>query len=181
RAEGLQREAALAAGHAQPNEVINRLRERRIVCVQGEADRQVVRALRKASSMKERLGDDRFDEIARAHEALTSDNIEFLRALPRARTIPIEQVHVHLCHGTVASQSDAMQEHDSIERFRRQREAANTEIVICGSDGPAFIRWVDLTLFANPGSMLANTLPVIAINTDTEPFHAEMLRAPMAG
>ncbi len=168
----------LAVGGDQPNGVIDRMRERRVTCVQGESDRLVVRALRKAASMKERLGDERFDAIARAHEALTSVNLEFLRALPRTRTLPVETVGLFLCHGTVSSQSDEIAEDESIERFRRQREAANTEIIVCGSDGNPFIKWIDQTLFVNPGSLDAgeHAAHYIMINTDAEPYRAEIRR-----
>jgi predicted phosphodiesterase len=164
----------VAAGGPHPNEVIDLLRERRVVCVQGESDRRVVRALRKAASLKARLPEDVYAALEKAHELLSSANVEFLRSLPRERVLSVETTSLHLCHGTVSSQSDALRETDSLDRFRRQREAANADIIVCGSDGPAFVRWVEQTLFVNPGELVGELggARFITVNTDAEPFEA---------
>ena len=168
----------MAVGHEYANEVINRLRERRVRCVQGELDRLAVRAMRKADSLRKRLGDEQFDALQRAHDMLTSDNLEFLRALPHRAALSFEGKSVCLCHGTVSSQGAVLRADDSIDHFRRQREAANTDIVMCGSDGEAFSRIVDQTLFINPGRLdtVGCDASFVVANTDTDPLSAEIVR-----
>ncbi|MDZ4859599.1 MAG: metallophosphoesterase family protein [Candidatus Hydrogenedentes bacterium] len=168
----------VAVGGPNPNEAIGLLRDCRVTCVQGASDRLAVRALRKAESMKARMSEEDFGALQRAHDVLTSANLEFLRSLPRSRTIEIEEFSLYLCHGTVASQADSLHEGDSADRFRRQREAANTDIVVCGSDGPAFTRWIDQTLLVNPGTLATDDgASFYLVNTEAEPFNAEIHRA----
>jgi len=168
----------LAAGGDDGDAVIGALRARGVTCVQGELDRLVVRAARKADSLKKRLAVGVFDAVQRAHGALASGNVEFLRALPHRLMLSFEGKSVCLCHGTVASQSDTLAENDSIERFRRQREAANCTIVICGSDERAFARVVDGTLFVNPGRVDAPgaVATFVVVDTDTDPPSADVVR-----
>ena len=164
----------LAAGHERPNEVLELLRARRIACVQGEQDRLVVRALRKASTLRDRLDDEQFTAITRAHDLLSSENVEFLRGLPRSITREMEGATLYLCHGTVTSQRDALRPDTAVDWFKRQREAANTDIVICGSDDEPFVRRLDVTLFANPGS-LDKSGAFIIVNTELDPIRAEVV------
>ena len=168
----------IAVGHPGANPVIDRLRDRRIVCVQGESDRFAVRALRKADSLRKRLGDDRFDALQRAHDTLTSGNLEFLRALPHRIALSFEGKSVCLCHGTVTSQSNVLRAEDPIGHFRRQREAANSDIIVCGSDEEAFVRVVDRTLFVNPGGLDSPDCAAsfVVVNTDADPISAEIVR-----
>lgn len=165
----------LVAGGEAPNEVIAALRARRAVCVQGNEDRMVVRAVRKAASMRERLDEARFESIARAHDLLGSENIEFLRGLPRVVTRDLEGISVCLCHGTVTSQRDTLRHDLPEDWFRRQREAANTDIVICGSDDQAFVKRLDVTLFINPGTLVGEKAFAL-VNTESDPPTAKMIR-----
>ena len=168
----------LAAGGDDGNAVIERLRERRVRCVQGEEDRLVVRALRKEESLRKRLDERTFDAVMRAHESLTNTNIEFLRALPHRLDLSFEAKAICLCHGTVSSQSNVLTSEDSTDRFRRQREAANAQVIVCGSDDDAFVKVVDETLFVNPGALKAsaNTVWFVVVNTDDEPCSAVIER-----
>lgn len=168
----------LAVGGGDGNAVIDTLRERGVACVQGEMDRLVVRALRKADSLRKRLDDDVFDAVMRAHESLTNANVEYLRALPQRRDLVFEGKALCLCHGTVSSQSNTLAADDSIDRFRRQREVANAPVVVCGSDEDVFLKVVDDTLFVNPGALQAGAKAVsfVVVNTDDEPCSAVIER-----
>jgi len=168
----------LAVGHGDANEVINILRTRRVTCVQGELDRLVVRAVRKANSLRKRFAEDEFDALQRTHESLASGNIEFLRALPHRIMLTLEGKGVCLCHGSVTSQNNVLSEDDPLDHFRRQREAANCDVVLCGSDIKAFVSLVDQALFVNPGRLDATdcTASFVVVNTDEEPLAGEIVR-----
>lgn len=169
----------IAVGGEEANAVIERLRARRVICVQGDLDRLAVRAGRKATPLRKRLSDEVYDAVLCAHETLTSDNLEYLRSLPRRLTLTFEDKSVFVCHGTATSQSGALCADDPLDRFRRQREAANTDVVVCGSDEAAFTRVVDETLFVNPGRLEAakDAVSLVIVNTDNHPSSAEIVRA----
>ncbi|NUM56058.1 MAG: metallophosphoesterase family protein [Candidatus Hydrogenedentes bacterium] len=168
----------LAVGDSDGNRVIERLRERRVTCVQGEFDRFVVRALRKADSLRKRLTEAAFEAIVCAHESLASENVEYLRALPHRLTLSFEGKTICLCHGSVTSQGNALHADDSLEVFRRQREAANCDVIVCGSDVEAFVREIDTTLFVNPGRVDAvmGRAAFAVIDTDGVPAIGELVR-----
>lgn len=150
------------------------LRARGVRAVQGLTDRLVVRALRKADAIAKRMGEEYRAQLERIHTRLSSEHIEFLRSLPRQLNVDIEGVRVIVVHGTVTSQHDFLGEHDSLDRFRRQREAAMADIVVCGADGDGFMRWVDQSLFVNPGDLQRSdgTIRFTIIDTDADPWVA---------
>jgi len=163
------------AGHSWPNEVIDRLRSRAIHSVQGEMDRLAVRFVRKHDTLKKRCPAKEFEDLRWTYEHTRSDNLEFLRALPAQRTLKVEGETIYLCHGIGPRQLDALHESDDACRFRRLREIACADMIIAGRTHASFARWVDDTLFVNPGAVGA---PVgegaeacfAAIDTETEPW-----------
>ncbi len=184
------------AGHPWPNQVIQTLQARRIPTVQGSSDRHVLRAQRKREGLAKRYGAASFQVLEEAHQACTAGSLEYLRALPRTLQLTIDGVMVALCHGTPASQSERLFEHDEAGRFRRQRESASAaSLVICGATHQPYSRTVDGTLFVNPGSVGAPedaahdlsvmasvdtatpaTAPYALISTEEEPWRAEFRR-----
>ena len=176
------------AGHPWPNEVIDLLRDRSIPTVQGEQDRLVARFERKRKSLARdisRVGGwtigshlrDEWARIQEAYEAARSENIEFLAALPKQLFLTIDGISVCVCHGTPQGRNDVLHEEDDIGKFRRLREAANTDIIICGRSHTPFSRVVDNTLFVNPGAVgISDGGPQQAIyatiSTETEPWEA---------
>jgi predicted phosphodiesterase len=165
----------LVVGHPWPNEVIACIRDRGIPGVQGEQDRLAIRFTRKAKSMQKKLGEEAYDALERAHRDTRSEHLEWLRGLPRHHMLTVDSIDLCVCHGTVTSMSDALREDDDEARFQRQREEANTPIVICGNSAAPFTRTVGDTLFVNPGSVgLRNDEQQEAhyavINTETDPW-----------
>lgn len=165
----------LAVGFGMPNEVVECISQRAIHCVQGAWDRLAVRASRKAESLESRLPAELARAIQRAHEELTSANIERLRSMPRSLSLTLDGVATCLCHGGPTGQTVELDKHGPLEKFRRQREAANAELIVCGSTALPYARWVDTALFVNPGR---TGVPVgrppaarfAVINTDSEPW-----------
>ena len=195
-AEGIQtivNTGDCVAGHPWPNEVIQTLKARRIPTVQGNCDRHVLRAQRKRKGLMKRYGAASFEVLEEAHQACSAGSLEYLRALPRTLELTIDGVVVALCHGTPASQSERLFEHDEASRFQRQRECASAApLVICGATHQPYRRAVDGTLFVNPGSVgapedAADDLSVMGgvgteapaaasyalITTEEEPWHVE--------
>ncbi len=166
-------------GYPWPNEVVQHLRTRRIYAVQGAMDREAARYVRRGSAQlsDEELAQDAV--IAWTHKHCRSDNLEFLKGLPKRRLITLEGLSILLCHGTPSSQSDVLEEETPEQKFQRQREAANTHIIVCGRTHRPFSKWVGDTLFVNPGSV-GDLLPepgiarYAIINTETRPWSVQL-------
>lgn len=164
-----------------PNEVVELLCERDIPGVQGEVDRYTVLFQRKQASFKGKdVTPELLDEIRHANEALRSENLEYLRGLPRHRTLTIDGIPIALCHGTLTSQSDSIKADDPDSVFLRQREIIPARIIVCGRTLESFSRIVGNTLFASPGSVGATkgAAHYAIIHAEEEPWTAKLLTAP---
>lgn len=168
-------------GYAWPNEVVDLLRDRSIPSAQGELDRLAVVYLRKEASLRAKgVAVDLLDRIRQTNDDLRSDNVEFLRSLPRCRSLTVDGISIALCHGTLTSQSDSLRADGSDNKFRRQREIFPARIIVCGRTPDPFSRLVDDTLFVNPGCVGGPSgkkprARYAIINAESEPWSAEML------
>lgn len=140
-------------GHPSPNEVIALLRSRNIPSVQGLWDRRVVRFQRKQQTLRRSLSEKEFELLEQTYAAVSSDNLEYLRSLPKSLNLTVDGVAIGVCHGTFTSQTEHLRATDSLDRFRRQRELLSSSVVISGHGDRRFEKTVDGTLFLNPGSV----------------------------
>jgi len=137
-----------------------------------------VRAVRKAHTHEARLVPALARAVRETHDSMKSSNIEMLRNLPRTITLSLEGVSTFLCYGSPSAQSMELREQDSIQKYRRLREAANAELIVCGSSGNAFSCRVDTSLFLISGrtgvpQVSPPTARFIVINTGTDPWTVE--------
>jgi putative phosphoesterase len=170
-------------GHPWPNEVIELLRGRNIPSVQGDLDRRVVHFLRKQETLRRKLTEDEFEALRQTHAAIHSQNLEFLRSLPRHRMLHVEGIDLCVCHGTPTSQSDTLDEQDPPGKFQRVRELTNAHIVVSGATHRPFSRTIDATLFVNPGAVGvapagARMAAYAIVDTETEPWEAHIQELP---
>jgi len=171
------------AGHPWPNEVVELLRERNIPSVQGEHDRRVVHFLRKKQTLRRKLPEPEFETLRHAHEMLHSQNLEFLRGLPRQRALHIEAIDICICHGTPTSQAETLDENAPEAKFKRVRELTNARLIICGATHRPFSRIVDGALFVNPGAVGfgprgANMATYAVVDTEVEPWETYFKELP---
>ncbi len=163
------------AGHPWPNETVDALQAWRIVSVQGEFDREAALYPRRAERLRARWPAQERAVLEQTHQATRSDNLEFLRGLPRSRRVEAEGLAICLCHGTPSSQAESLSPHDPDTRYRRARESANADIVVCGRTHAPHARSVDGALFVNPGSVAGPERPAgsagyAVIDTDADPW-----------
>jgi putative phosphoesterase len=140
-------------GFPWPNEVVELVRDREIPTAQGELDRFAVRFTRKEKTFRDKWPHADYEALRWTHENTRSEYLEWLRGLPKTVSQTLEDITIVVCHGTLSSLSEQLLEEDPIERFERQRENANSRIVICGRTHRGFKRFVADTLFVNPGSV----------------------------
>jgi len=161
-----------------PNECLEKLEKREVLSVQGELDRQVLRVVRKAETLPQRVDPALFAAMQFAHEKTFSKNLEKIAGYPRRRIFTVDGLSVCLCHGTPSSQSDGLEETDDLAKFRRQREFANVHVVIAGRTPHAFSKMVDDTLFVNPGRVGAGKpghASYTVIDTENHPWKVDLL------
>jgi putative phosphoesterase len=181
-AEGIQtvvNTGDTVVGYPWPDEVIASLRERDIPSAQSESDRTVFRFARKTETLRKQLAPDAFRAHAWAHEHLHSTNIEYLRSLPKCLLLTVDTVEITVCHGTPGNVRGTLDEDADVARFQREREVANTPLVICGRTHQAFSRMIEDTLFVNPGSVCPSPdarseASYAVISTETAPWSAEI-------
>ena len=183
-AEGIQtvvNTGDTVVGYPWPDEVVACLRERDIPSAQSESDRTVFRFARKIETFRKQLAPEAFQAHAWAHEHLHSTNIEYLRSLPKCLCFTVDSIDITVCHGTPGNVRGTLDEDADMARFQREREVANTPLVICGRTHQAFSRMVEDTLFVNPGSVCPSPgAPPQAcyavISTETVPWSAVIRR-----
>jgi len=161
------------AGGPNPGECIARARERGIVSVQGGQDRLVVHATRKAASLDKRWGPKTAEAIRQAHARVSATALEWLRELPRRRVLTFEGKALLLCHGSVTSQASVLDPDWDETKLARQREEANTPVIIAGGHPEPWSLHVAGTLFAGPGTLRgATAVRYTIIDTDKRPAAA---------
>jgi len=166
-------------GRPWPNEVVEILRERDIPSVQGELDRYAVIFHRKRETFRNKgVTPEVFQQIEETHEVTRSENLEFLRGLPRSLTTSVDGIDIALCHGTLTSQSESLEATDPDAKFARQRETNPVRIIVSGRTHVPFSRMVGDTFFVNPGSIgipkgKSPKATYAIINTEDEIWTAE--------
>jgi putative phosphoesterase len=174
------------AGHPWPNEVINCVRQRDILTAQGEWDFRVAKFLRKEKTLRAHMNAQEFEALKNTFDVCSVENIEYLRALRRVRTIEIDDIRIVVCHGTLTSHSDRLKNDEGDMRYARQREIDPAHIIVTGGTHVPHQRWVNGTLFVNPGS-LGGTEPGEAlgsyavISTEEEPWSVDFRRVQLDG
>ncbi len=164
-------------GHPEANEVVDLLRSHNVMSVLGEADRRAVHFLRKRATLEKKYSPEEFVAVEQAFESLRPENLEYLRGLPRARACNIEQLNILLCHGTPANPAATLEETDSVDLFKRQREIAVADIIIGGGTHQPYARLVDATLFVSPGSVGSkpHTATFAIIDTENQPWETRFV------
>lgn len=112
------------------------LRERGVLCVQGQRDRVLARLERRRGRLERDLGEE-FAAYAAAHDALKSADIEWLGMLPHERRLELDGVPVLLCNGISDDHQHFFASDTSEARIHRARETASAEIVASGG-APAY-------------------------------------------
>ena len=140
---------------AQPNEVIDWVRERNIPTVLGNNDEGVGFDLHDSGSANRSPEANRLSQAslrwARAHT--TPDRKEFLRGLP----IQIRQqsggVHLMFVHGSPRTINEYLYEDRPAATFEHIAKLAGCDVLFFGHTHLAYQKWVGRTLFVNAGSV----------------------------
>lgn len=173
----------MAAGGSGGPDVVRSLREREVICVQGAEDRDVMRVERKGATLRKRLGDDTFQTLLSAYDALPGEAIEWLGKVKRSRLITLEGHRVCICHGAPSNASLRLESDTPEDRLLREREVDAPDIVVAGGGSEAFSRHVGGTFFVGTGPMVDEDGEVAytLINTESKPWTAQRCPISKAG
>ena len=120
------------------NDVVTLIRKRGVQCVMGNHDSYF------SSGVWEFLNSD---------ERLDTENIEFLKKLPRCIEATIEDKQVFMAHGTPMSFGEYLFPYSSPKLFKRSVETADSDVIILGhTHEPMQVRYRG-TWILNPGSV----------------------------
>jgi len=91
--------------------------------------------------------------FAWTNQALSKRDKQFLKALPKQRSLHVEGLRLALSHGSPESHTEHLGPETPEARLKELAENAGADVILCGHSHRAFIRWVAGTLFLNPGSV----------------------------
>ncbi len=167
------------AGYPFPNEVLDCLDQRNISTVQGSRDKLTASLIRSGGQSIKRSSKDAATAMRWTYDHLSSANVEYLRALPRAQRVTVDGVDVYVCHGAPDAVNRFIGKDTTPDQFNRYRESARADIVIGGNTHEPFHRQVQDTLFVNPGSLGCDDRGAVyaIVSTEVEPWTVEFCYA----
>ena len=133
-------------GHPEGAAVLERLQAAQVVCVQGDQDRQLVRFGKKPPRDAALHA-----AMQHAYETLHSTALEYLRTLPKKRSLEMEEISIAVTHGSLTSQAEILSAETSSMRLQRQREITPADLILCGGSPTPFYRQIANTFFVGPG------------------------------
>lgn len=158
----------VAVGGEAPNEVIALLALKKIPCVQGEQDRELIRFARKPQSWRARWDEATLTGMSAARDRLSSRNLEWLNALPRTKHLEAEGKSICLCHGSPASQAEIVAADLPLAKFERLREMEPVDVLLCGGASESFAMPVAESLVCGIGPLRSeeDRLEVCFVSTE---------------
>ncbi len=164
----------LLCGPEHARELVETARLSGAISVQGAQDRVVARFRKKSATLKRKLSEHSYRTISETCAALAGAQVEYLDRLPRVRRFEVEGIGVTLCHGLPDRAADRLTQETSHARLMRQREGQPSRIILCGGVEAPCIRFVEDTLFADPGPLVTpdGRARFLCIDTDAEPWRA---------
>ncbi len=142
-------EAVLSAGdvvgyYPYPNETIDLFRERSIVSIQGNHDRAVLSA--PVPSMNSWAS----SAVSWTLSHLTDSSVEYIRAMPRHRSLAVDGVRVAVYHGAPFDDDHYLFEGEATESVL---QSTGCELLVLGHTHVPFIRRYRSGMIVNPGSV----------------------------
>jgi len=136
---------------ANPEEVVQVLKNRGVVSILGNYDRKVLQiaqnGLEQPKKSLKRLA------FQYAYRSLLRASRAYLGYLPHSLQLELEGVRVLLVHGSPDSDEEHLTAETPSDRLTRLAGSLNVDLIACGHSHRAFIRRVGCTWFVNPGSV----------------------------
>ncbi len=136
-----------------PNETIQWFRKRKnSVSILGNTDKRVLRII-KGKKFKRPKKDEKRVMYFQTSENLTSDNIKYLKSLPKQRALTLGDIRIGVFHGTLDDPDEELFPDTSESRFSELAKNSPYRIHIMGHSHAPFYKIIDGVHFINPGSV----------------------------
>jgi len=135
-----------------PNETIQWFRERKkTICILGNTDRRVLRILKGKKLKKPRKKEKRVMYFWTS-ENLLSENIKYLKSLPKQTDFTLGPIRIGVFHGTCDDADEELLIDAPEDRFQKLAKNSPYKIHIMGHSHVPYHKVVDGVHFINPGS-----------------------------
>ncbi|HEY9059268.1 MAG TPA: metallophosphoesterase family protein [Pseudobacteroides sp.] len=137
-----------------PNEVVEMVRKRGILSIQGNHDKYIGSCVRVNSEIISRMSEQELVSNASAaftNMTLTDENRRYLRNMPSKLQLTIKNKIVLLVHGSPERIDEYV--YDDVEKLKVLAEQSEEDIIICGHTHIPFHREIIVKHFINAGSV----------------------------
>lgn len=133
-----------------PNEAIELLREREVLCTLGAADERVAFSFARPAARREGVAD---EILEWTKGVLSKENLDYLRTLPLQHRSMTEQGWLRFFHGSAGGNNVRLNLSQDPVSLARLLERHRCSILVAGSTHVPFFRRVGAGLVVNPGSV----------------------------
>ena len=136
-----------------PNEVIHLLREREIVSIYGNRDREVCEFPLRCEEYRENLHPLKFRAYEWTYNELTEENLEYLKSLPERLSLSINSHRLLMVHDRIHSDIPQPKPDTSDAQFEEIAACVEEDIIVFGHTHIPFVKEIAGKLFVNTGSV----------------------------
>lgn len=162
-----------------PNEVIERIRDEKILCIKGNYDASVVD--KDYTFIRE--NEINSFSLPWAVKTVTDENIKFLRELPSTTVLEFNNKKIQFVHGSPRKINEYLTE--DYEKINEVIDDFNYDILVCAHTHIPYIKEIENKLIINDGSVgkPKNGTPhgtYTILNISPDNFNAEIITVPYA-
>lgn len=128
--------------HSFPNEVVELIRDRKIISIKGNHDKDITEQKFDKSKESDFIKD-------WTYENLKKENREFLLSLPESLEAEYEDKKIKLVHGSTTSIEEYL--HENSEASKKTIEEFNGDILVCAHTHFPYIKYYDNKMLINTG------------------------------
>jgi putative phosphoesterase len=136
-----------------PNEVIHLLREREIVSIYGNRDREVYEFPLRREEYRENLHPLKFRAYEWTYNELTEENLEYLKSLPERVSTRVNSHKLLMVHDRIHPKIPQPKPDTPDIQFEEIAASVEEDIIVFGHTHIQFIREIAGKIFVNTGSV----------------------------
>ncbi len=136
-----------------PNEVIHLLREREIVSIYGNRDREVYEFPMRCKEYRENLHPLKFRAYEWTYSELNEENLDYLKSLPERVSVSVNSHKLLMVHDRIYPQIPQLKPDTPDAQFEESAASVEEDIIIFGHTHIPFAKKIAGRLFVNTGSV----------------------------
>lgn len=136
-----------------PEQVVQKFRKEGILSIVGNYDLNVLKFPNKKDQWKKKKHPLKYFSFDWTHRQISPSTRQFLKRLPRTKTLGIEGIRILMVHGSPDFIDESLEMDTPHARFTQLARSCDTDVVLCGHSHVFFKIQADGVLFVNPGSV----------------------------